>query len=299
MRALEAAADSSDDEAAEAARAELADALADRPAAEKRGVQINLASYYFEKYDIGYVMGMLAHEIGLHPLASARDELAGDENSNRGVAQPVPGLPANRVMNTDGAGQADHVMAASPDRARHRIYRDVVVEMARVLAQQAADREEGAAAKDVTDLFDTYLMDVATIAVTNDHRARAAWEPVNTARVYNAYKELLRAQLAGTPALQALLPPTRGGAVSRRTSRDLPPASRPVMPVTASNGPPRPTKPAPVFRRRPPATSRPRRTGTGRYRSCRRVCATPVPGSWCGPASTPAGSPTTATRSPT
>ncbi|MGV9944457.1 hypothetical protein ACWDUO_33865, partial [Streptomyces sp. NPDC003401] len=210
MRALEAAADSGDDVAAEAARAELADALVVRPAAEMRGVEINLASYYFEKYDIGYVMGMLAHEIGLHPLASARDGLGRDEADNRGVDQPVPGLPANRVMNTNGAGQADHVMAASPERMRHRIYRDVVVEMARVLAQQAANGDEGAAAKDVTDLFDTYLMDVATIAVTNDHRARAVLEPVNTAKVYNTYKQLLREQLADAPALQALLPSDKG-----------------------------------------------------------------------------------------
>ncbi|MEV6619256.1 hypothetical protein AB0N31_36505, partial [Streptomyces sp. NPDC051051] len=209
MRALEAAAVSGDDEAAGAAQRELADALADRPAAEMRGVEINLASYYFEKYDIGYIMGMLAHEIGLHPLASARDGLGRDEADNRGVAQRVPGLPANRVMNTVDAGQADHVMAASPERMRHRIYRDVVVEMARVLAQQADKRQNSAVAKDVTDLFDTYLMDVATIAVTNDHRARAAWEPANTARVYNAYKELLREQLAGAPALQALLPPDK------------------------------------------------------------------------------------------
>ncbi|MFC9288264.1 hypothetical protein ACFT0E_16620, partial [Streptomyces sp. NPDC057052] len=209
MRALEAAADSGDDEAADAARAELEDALADRPAAQMRGVEINLASYYFEKYDVGYVMGMLAHEIGLHPLASARDELAGDEKNNREVAQPVPGLPG-RVMKASEAGQEDHVMAASPERKRHEIYRDVVVEMARVLAQQVANRDEGAVAKDVTDLFDTYLMDVATIAVTNDHRGRAVLEPVNTARVYNAYKQLLREQLADTPALQALLPPDKG-----------------------------------------------------------------------------------------
>ncbi|MFC9290973.1 hypothetical protein, partial [Streptomyces sp. NPDC057052] len=210
MRALEAAADSGDAEAAQAAQAELVDALADRPAAEMRGVEINLASYYFEKYDVGYVMGMLAHEIGLHPLASAQDGLGRDEADNAGKPQPVPGLPENRVMNTNGAGQADHVMAASPERVRHQIYRDVVVEMARVLAQQAANRDEGASDKDVTDLFDTYLMDVATIAVTNDHRARAVLEPVNTARVYNAYKQLLREQLADAPALQALLPPDKG-----------------------------------------------------------------------------------------
>ncbi|MFJ4696528.1 hypothetical protein, partial [Streptomyces sp. NPDC088766] len=210
MRALEAAADSGDVEAAEVARAELADALVVRPAAEMRGVEINLASYYFEKYDIGYLMGMLAHEIGLHPLASARDGLGRDEADHAGVAQRVPGLPESRVMNTVGAGQADHIMAASPDRMRHRVYRDVVVEMARVLAQQVAKRDEGASDKDVTDLFDTYLMDVATIAVTNDHRARAVADPGYTARSYNAYKAQLDAHLPADSRLRALLPADKG-----------------------------------------------------------------------------------------
>ncbi|MFH9864476.1 hypothetical protein, partial [Streptomyces sp. NPDC017202] len=113
-------------------------------------------------------------------------------------------------MNTNGAGQADHVMAASPERMRHRIYRDVVVEMARVLAQQAANGDEGAVPKDVTDLFDTYLMDVATIAVTNDHRARAVTDPGYTARSYNAYKEQLAALLPADSRLRALLPADKG-----------------------------------------------------------------------------------------
>ncbi|MCZ4612152.1 hypothetical protein O3S80_52105, partial [Streptomyces sp. Lzd4kr] len=43
------------------------------------GVDINLASYYFEKYEIGYIMGMLAHEIGLHPLASRNTNIPDEE----------------------------------------------------------------------------------------------------------------------------------------------------------------------------------------------------------------------------
>ncbi|MFS8363992.1 hypothetical protein ACLVWO_31030 [Streptomyces sp. CWNU-52H] len=175
----------------------------------ENGVYINLASYYFEKYDVGYIMGMLAHEIGLHPLASRNRDIPDEEEMFRGIPLPVPGLAdlaTPRTMNTDGAGQADHIMAAFPSSTRHRIYRDIVVGMAGVLAEDARAGEEGAKAQDVTDLIDCYLMDLASIALTNDYRMNAAKEPNYTARVFNAYKEMLRTQLAQNPALLALMP---------------------------------------------------------------------------------------------
>ncbi|MEV6619243.1 hypothetical protein AB0N31_36440, partial [Streptomyces sp. NPDC051051] len=176
------------------------------------GVDINLASYYFEKYDIGYVMGMLAHEIGLHPLASRDRNIPDEEAMFANFPLTVPGLEESsppRTMSTEGAGQADHVMAAYPSSTRHRIYRDIVLEMGRVLAEDARNGEEGARTTDVTDLFDTYLMDLATIAVTNDRRKDAAWEPRNTAKVYNAYRTRLIAQLAQDSPLRNLVPPEK------------------------------------------------------------------------------------------
>ncbi|MFJ6530911.1 hypothetical protein ACIQMZ_37395, partial [Streptomyces longwoodensis] len=101
-------------------------------------------------------------------------------------------------------------MAAFPHTIRHGIYRDIVVEMAHILAEDARTGEEGAKAKDVTDLIDTYLMDLATIAVTNDHRAKAVLDPSYTARVYNAYKEQFAAQLPADSPVRALLPADKG-----------------------------------------------------------------------------------------
>ncbi|MEW2574593.1 hypothetical protein, partial [Streptomyces sp. NPDC047070] len=173
------------------------------------GVEINLASYYFEKYDIGYVMGMLAHEIGLHPLASRDTSIPDEESMFAGVPLAVPGLAdlkTPRTMSTEGAGQADHIMAAFPSSTRHKIYRDIVLGMAHDLAEEARTGEEGAKPKDVTDLIDTYLMDLATIALTNDKRKDAAWEPRYTAKVYNAYKEQFVAQLAQDSPVRSLLP---------------------------------------------------------------------------------------------
>ncbi|MER5890805.1 hypothetical protein ABT160_43890, partial [Streptomyces sp. NPDC001941] len=171
------------------------------------GVEIELASHYFENYGIGHVMGMLAHEIGLHPLASRNTGIPDEEAMFAGFPLPVPGLEGlknPRSMNTEGSGQADHIMAAFPSSTRHRTYRDIVVGMARIFEEDAAAGE--ARPSDVTDLFDCYLMDLASIAVTNDHRARAATEPGYTARSFNAYKDLLAAVLEDQASLLALLP---------------------------------------------------------------------------------------------
>ncbi|MGE6738631.1 hypothetical protein, partial [Streptomyces sp. NPDC059900] len=99
-----------------------------------------------------------------------------------------------------------HIMAAYPRTIRHGIYRDIVIEMATVLARRARVGVAGAKSRDVTDLFDTYLMDLASIAITSDYRVNAVKEPNYTARVYNAYKEMLHAQLAENLALRDLLP---------------------------------------------------------------------------------------------
>ncbi|MFH9136087.1 DUF4157 domain-containing protein [Streptomyces sp. NPDC017524] len=170
------------------------------------GVFVNLASYYFENYDIGYIAGMLCHEFGIHPLAESLPNMRGEESGFRGMPFPVPGLegedrggPDGFVsMNSDTAKQADHVLGAIPGSPRFTIYRDVTLEMAQLLLQDVHDHAENAQEQDVTDLIDCFLMDIASIAATNDDRKRGA--PIignsegptvraDIAKVYNAYKQ--------------------------------------------------------------------------------------------------------------
>ncbi|MCX4564465.1 hypothetical protein OHA02_50950 [Streptomyces phaeochromogenes] len=178
----------------------------------KDGVEVNLASYFFEKYDVGQIMGMLAHEIALHPLASRDPEIRHEESFFQGVPLAIPGLENknSRTMNTEGAGDPEHIMAAFPSGTRHKLYRETVLTAADQLARDAALGVKGAKPADVTSLIDAYLMDVASIAVTNDNRINAAREPGNTAKAYNAYKEqLLENMPAGSP-VRAFLPPDKG-----------------------------------------------------------------------------------------
>ncbi|MCC5034513.1 DUF4157 domain-containing protein [Streptomyces sp. WAC 00631] len=174
----------------------------------EEGVFVNLASYYFENYDIGYIAGMLCHEFGIHPLAESMPNMAREEKSFRDMPFPVPGLESEDrggpdgfvSMNSANAKQADHVLGAIPGSPRYTVYRDVALEMAQMLLRDAETRVQGAREQDVTDLLDCFLMDVASIAATNDDRKRGL--PVFTNRegeavrrdiatVYNAYKQRL------------------------------------------------------------------------------------------------------------
>ncbi|MGJ5756707.1 hypothetical protein [Streptomyces galbus] len=170
--------------------------------------------------------------------------------------------------------------------------------MAHLLAEEARTGEEGAKAKDVTDLIDTYLMDLASIAVTNDHRAKAILDPSYTARVYNAYKEHFAAQLPADSPVRALLPADKGRfgvladfaqlATSVGTNNRGDSIQQPSLP---------PAAPGATHPGCPGATAAPR--SRSRHRTDRADCGITVPGSSSVPASTPAGSPMKAIRSPT
>ncbi|WP_425588455.1 hypothetical protein, partial [Streptomyces tremellae] len=170
--------------------------------------EVRLAAYYFEKYSIGFVAGMLAHEFGVHPMASVRPEVHAEDAMLRDMPMPVPGLPPHRTMDASQARQSDHVLGAIRGNARYDVYRQAVVDMARVVLQQAR-ASAGPTYRDVTDVLDSYFMDLASIGATNDNRllgvpGRGGSTQVrqDIATVYNAYRQFMH----DDPALSDLQP---------------------------------------------------------------------------------------------
>ncbi|MBK6017397.1 hypothetical protein [Streptomyces sp. MBT53] len=189
------------------------------------GVFVTMAAYYLENYDIGYIVGMLCHEFGIHPMAAAAPHTRDEEEAFRGVPFPVPGLEHKphpdgfASMNTDAAKQADHVLGVIPGSPRYTIYRNVTLEMADLLLRDARNKAPGAREQDVTDLLDCFLMDVASIAATNDNRLRGMPLLGNNegpairqdiASVYNAYKSRLADDLSEErQPIKPLFPPEK------------------------------------------------------------------------------------------
>jgi hypothetical protein len=173
------------------------------------GVSVTLAAYYFEDYSIGYVLGMLCHEFGIHKIANGHPLAPGDDQARQGVAVPVPGVNANTI-NTVGAVSADHAIGVMQLSVRHGVYRAVVLHMADLLLGQVNDQVAGAAAQDVTDLLDCFLMDLASIAATNDHRLHGVPFLIGSQQVRQDIADAYQAYLALVMADQAVSPGVLG-----------------------------------------------------------------------------------------
>ncbi|RKH20775.1 hypothetical protein D7X74_03320 [Corallococcus sp. CA047B] len=189
-------------------------------------LEIMLCSWYFENYSLGFCLGMLCHELGVHALATLSmtqkhtgvrtksPAMVSEETSeNQLIPEPEIGPGRNVQIRPSAAPQRDHAYAATPGRERYHFYQNLVVSIAYTLSQtKFADRKA-----EITNLFDCYLMDVASILATGDKRGKGMapeWSglgvgPAAIADVYNARREDLEEYLRKgneLPELVQLLP---------------------------------------------------------------------------------------------
>lgn len=184
-------------------------------------IQIKLSPWFFEQQSRGRILGMLAHEFGVHPLATekmtglerAQEDL--DVNAN---TQFPTGLQGHSIWpkgqnGQDNAIQRDHIFVALANQPRFAIYRQTVHQMATSLLKRAQrNNEAGTTLAHVTDLIMTYLSDIAMILATNDHRSQIVTSPSLTARAFNQERGRWLAALGNTPAeaeLRRLTPPEK------------------------------------------------------------------------------------------
>jgi len=166
-------------------------------------VQIDLAGWYFETYSLGYVLGMLCHEFAVHPMATAEGFHEFEEDM---LTEPLETGLEGLTVTAQAAKQQDHIFASVRGMPRFRIYRNVVMEMAALLAEEdmrqffATDRGGSGAA----DLIDCYLMDVASILGTNDHRKQGFSKAGSIAALYNLLRDELLAEMRDNPRYSAV-----------------------------------------------------------------------------------------------
>jgi Domain of unknown function (DUF4157) len=180
-------------------------------------VNIELAYWYFETYELGYTLGMLCHEFAVHPMADGDPRVQAIEPNMMGQDIPtgVKDGKKDHTINSDSAGQVDHVFAAVVGMPRHDIYVRTVVQMAELLAAEAAKHGTGIGIEEVTNLLDCFMMDCASILATNDHRDKGAQVPGLVAACYNDYLAQLPSYTKDKAVLgQMPAPKTRWGVAS-------------------------------------------------------------------------------------
>jgi hypothetical protein len=169
-------------------------------------VLIQLDPWFFEQQSRGRILGMLAHEIGVHPLADSR--LTAGERANERAAGAVPtGLGTDTIAH-DEDNQQDHIFAAVAGQPRYAVYRDTAYEVASSMKLNQAGSH--VTDQHITDAIMTYLADVAMILATSDHRGRLLANMGRAAEYFNRERTSWLTYLDGKPDQVALTELTPG-----------------------------------------------------------------------------------------
>ncbi len=155
----------------------------------KKQINIELAYWYFETYELGYMLGLLCHEFAVHPMANLDPSVQTSEPALKGIDLDSGIMDGKKkhTVNTKDAPQVDHIFASIVSMPRHRVYVTAVIQMAEMLAAEAAKKGSGIGAEEITNLLDCFMMDCASILATNDHRDKGALVPNLIATAYNDY----------------------------------------------------------------------------------------------------------------
>jgi hypothetical protein len=171
-------------------------------------VQISLSPWFFEQQSRGRIVGMLAHEFGIHPVADAL--MTPPQHHQEGLdtagQTPLATGVGGDTINYDTTNQADHIFGAIAGNPRHTHYQETAYSLAStMLANQA---HTGATNAHITDVMMSYLADLAMILATSDHRGRTVTNLQRTADYFNHVRAQWLAFLAGRPHGPALIPLT-------------------------------------------------------------------------------------------
>lgn len=179
-------------------------------------VLIKLSPWFFEQESRGRILGMLAHEFGVHPLATEAMTVPeqAQEQTDITANTAFPTGIMGHTITPGAAGQTDHIFAAVQGQPRYVTYRKTVHEMTTAMLQEAQQPNATITEAHVTDAIMTYLSDVAMILATNDQRPSIVTNPGRTAECFNLERTAWLAFLAGNGAagdadLIRLTPPTK------------------------------------------------------------------------------------------
>lgn len=164
-------------------------------------VRITLSPWFFEQQSRGRIVGMLAHEFGVHPLADEALTAGEQQQETQDIANDTAfatGLPGHTIT-PGAAGQTDHIFAAVEAQPRFNSYRQTAYEMANAMFVRTQANAANVTEAHVTDQIMTFLSDIAMILATNDHRGRIVAEPQRTADAFNHVRTRWFAYLNGRP----------------------------------------------------------------------------------------------------
>lgn len=189
-------------------------------------VNINIRKWFYDGYDTGKVLSMIAHEVGVHVLPYMDEYLSAFTPK---IQKEIGFDGADHIDRTKTHGRAginDHVRVADPRHEDFDTYRSFVNQMAEAVlsdnSQLMTQRELQMTAAQLTD---AYLMDISTFTQSG---SRLIY-PLNAENVANRYNNYLTAK----PKL-AVTPSKKKGSEVRGAYNDL---YKKALPVAAVHHP--------------------------------------------------------------
>jgi hypothetical protein len=177
-------------------------------------VQVRISPWFFEQESRGKIIGLLVHELGVHPIAdellTAPEKLAEQQGTTNRTAY-LAGLGTDTIA-YDGDNQADHIFTALAGMPRYNVYQQTAHEIvSRMINNQANTHITN---NHITDTIMSYLADVAMILATSDHKGMTAFHLDKTAQYFNHVRLDWLAYLGGKPLqvqITNLTPPVKTG----------------------------------------------------------------------------------------
>jgi hypothetical protein len=180
---------------------------------EKLFVKIDVRKWFYDSYDTGKVLSMIAHEVGVHVLPYMDEYLSAFTPEIQDQLKFREPDHIDRVKTHGKRGINDHVRVANPEHEDFFTYRSFVNQMVQaILGDKSHILEEGELQMTAEQLTDAYLMDIATFT-QNGSRLIYPLNPDSVAHKYNNY-------LQGKPKL-ITSPGKKKGTEVTRAYKDL------------------------------------------------------------------------------
>lgn len=162
-------------------------------------VRVKMSPWFFEQESRGKIIGLLAHEFGVHPVAN--ELLTGpqrnQENGETTNRTPKPTGVGTDTIAYDGSNQADHIHTAISGSPRFNVYQQTAYDLvSAMIANQAHTHITNA---HITDTIMAYLADLAMILATNDHRGWTYFDAGKVAGYFTHVRAGWLAFLNGQP----------------------------------------------------------------------------------------------------
>lgn len=167
------------------------DEIRQMPEIDEFGAIITIRKWYFQKYSIGKIISMLAHEVGVH-IVPYMKEIGLKMPQGAQTAMGIDfSTPPDTSKQSGPSGIIDHQRVATIGSEDFFLYQGVIIDLVNSIIEQNKHKLSGEEVNfHARDLADAYLMDISTF-LGSGRRTVIPFFAQSIANKYNKYETSL------------------------------------------------------------------------------------------------------------